>query len=220
MCSSSYVMGNKEEYLAPVVKLTLQIRPELFEDIGRHIDSDLHAELVGGIARGAIVHIVSSGNGDRRGVPCDLRVVKLGAAGIGMIPEDLAGGVSQPGPSTPLAFTEVARVLVKQDGKYAFGHVVADDQVAISRAEISAESGGALAERAVRIRRLGFCSEDTRENDRPAVEGIFGSHFKFLARRERLVVLEARRASVIRDNAQQALALCWGRAIRRRRVRR
>jgi len=149
-------------------------------------------ELAGRIARVAVAGIVSSGNGDRGGVPGDLRVVKSRAAGIGVGPEDLAGGVSEPGPSAPLALTEVARVLVKKDGEYAFGHVVTDDEVAIGRAEISAKPGAALAERAVRVRRLGFGSEDARENDRPTVEGIFGSDFKFIAGRERLVILETR----------------------------
>jgi len=199
----------------PAPKFTLQIRPEFLEDVGRHVDSDLHAELAGGIVCGAVVGIVSIGDGDRGGVPDDLRVIKLGPARIGMGPEDLAGGISEPGPSTPLALSEVARVLVKQDGEYAFGHVVAYDEVAISRAEISAETGRALAERAVRIRRLGFGSEDARENDRPAVEGIFGSDLKFLAGRQRLVVLEARRASVIGNDAQKALTFEWGRDVRR-----
>ena len=153
---------------------------------------DLHAELVGGVARGAVVGIVSVGNSDCGGVPDDLRVIKLGATGIGVGPEDLAGCISEPGPSAPLALTEVARVLVKKDGEYAFGHVVTDDEVAIGRAEISAKPGAALAERAVRVRRLGFGSEDARENDRPTVEGIFGSDFKFIAGRERLVILETR----------------------------
>jgi hypothetical protein len=44
---------------------------------------------------------------------------------------------------------------MKQDGKSAFGHVVANHEVAIGRAEISAETGAASVERAIRIRRLG-----------------------------------------------------------------
>ena len=163
------------------VKCVLQIRPEFFEDVGRHIDSDLHAELVRRIVGSTVVGIVSIGNRDPSGVPDDLGVIELSASRIGVGPEDLAGGVSEPGPSAPLALTEVARVLVKQDGEYTLGHVVADDKVAIGRAEISAESGPALAEGAIRIRRLGFGSEDTRENNRPAVEGIFGSDFKLIA---------------------------------------
>jgi hypothetical protein len=55
--------------------------------------------------------------------------------------------------------------LVKKDGEYAFGQSVADDEVDLGRAEISAETGGVLAERAPRIRRLGFGSEDAHEND-------------------------------------------------------
>jgi hypothetical protein len=35
---------------------------------------------------------------------------------------------------------------VIKDGEYAFGQAVADDEVAIVRAEISAEIGGALTE--------------------------------------------------------------------------
>jgi hypothetical protein len=95
---------------------------------------------------------------------------------------------------------------VKKGREYAFGQVVGDEEIAIGRAEVSAETGGALAESPVRIRRLGFGSNDACENDIPSVEGIFGSDFKFLAGRERLVILEARRASVIRDNAQKTLA--------------
>lgn len=34
-------------YFVPAAKFALQIRPEFFQDIGRHIDADLHAELVG-----------------------------------------------------------------------------------------------------------------------------------------------------------------------------
>jgi len=166
----------------PVTEFTLQIRPEFFQDVGGHIDSDLNAKLAGAIARGAVVGIVSIGDGDRDGVPGDLGVIKLRAAGIGVGPEDLAGGVPEPGPSAPLALAEVAWVLMKKGGKYGFGHVVTDNEVAIGRAEISAETGGALAEGAVRIGRLGFSSEDARENDCPAVEGIFGSDFELLAR--------------------------------------
>ena len=176
----------------PVTEFTLQIRPEFFQDVGGHIDSDLNAKLAGAIARGAVVGIVSIGDGDRSGVPDDLRVIKLRAAGIGVGPENLACGVPEPGPSTPLALAEVAWVLMKKGGKYGFGHVITDDEVAIGRAEISAESGGALAEGAVRIRRLGFGSEDARKSYRPAVEGIFGSDFELIAGRERLVILETR----------------------------
>lgn len=204
----------REDLLVPMAKFALQIRPKFFEDVTRHIDSDPQAELIGGIARSAVVNIVSIGNGDRGGVPDDLRVIELGTAGIGVGPEDLAGGVSEPGPSAPLALTEVARVLMKKDRENALGHVVADDEVTIGKTEIFAETGGALAERAIRIRHLAFRSEDARENDRPAVEGIFGSDFKFLPGRERLIVLETRRASVIGDNAQKTLAFRRGRGVR------
>jgi len=52
--------SSSEHYLAPAAKFALQIRPEFFEDVGRHVDSDLHAELPGGIAcdDGAAAHFV------------------------------------------------------------------------------------------------------------------------------------------------------------------
>ena len=166
---------------APAVEFTLQIRPEFFEDVPCHIDSDLRVELRCSVARGAVVGIVSIGNGDRRGVPDDLGVIKSGAPGIVVGPENWAGSVSQPGPPAPPALTKVARVLVKRDWKYTFGHVIPNDQIAIGGAPISAEPGGALAEGTVCIRRQSVGSEDARKNDRPAVEGIFGSDSKFLA---------------------------------------
>ena len=201
------------------MKFALQIGPEFFKDVGRHIDSDLNAKLCCGVVRGTVVGIVGVGNGDGGRVSRDLGVIESGAARIGVGPEDLAGSVPEPGPSAPSAFTEVTRVLVKKDGEKAFGQVVADDKVAIGGAEVSAESGGALAERAIRGRRLCFGSEDARQNDRPTVEGIFGSDFEFLAGRERVVILEARRASVIGDNAQKAFAF-WLTIYRRRNIRR
>ena len=60
-----FMARSRKRYLAPAAEFALQIRPEFFKDVGRHIDSDLHTELAGRMRGGAIVGIVSIGNGDR-----------------------------------------------------------------------------------------------------------------------------------------------------------
>jgi len=73
--------------------------------------------------------------------------------------------VSQPRPRAPGAAAEVAWVLVKNRWEYGLCHVIADDQIAIRSAEISAVAGGSLAEGAVlMVNWLFTCDQSARNN--------------------------------------------------------
>jgi hypothetical protein len=53
-----------ESLTAPPAEMSMEIGPEFFQDIGRHIDGDLHAEPGHCVRSGAVIGIVSAGDGD------------------------------------------------------------------------------------------------------------------------------------------------------------
>ena len=78
-------------------KFSVEIGPELLENIAHHIDADLQAEL--GHSGGGTVatRIVKVGKSDSRRVPAEFGKIDLIAAGIPMGPENLPDGIAEPG---------------------------------------------------------------------------------------------------------------------------
>ena len=70
-----------------------------------------------------------------------------------------------------------------------FRHVVADDQVRIRRAEITAVSLDSVSERGIRVGELGVRGENGCQHDRAPVEGVLPGKVELFFRRERLVIL-------------------------------
>jgi len=161
-------------------ELAPEVGPELLEDVPGHVDAELHAKLRDPVARSAIIRIIRIGDGDGGRIACDFGKVKLCSTRIALGPENPAHRVAEPGQSTTCAAPEVARVLMKQRGKYRLGHVVADHEVAIRRAEIPAVSGDALAKGSVAVRQLSFAREERRQCDGPAVEGVLCRQLELL----------------------------------------
>src|SRR5271165_2690351 len=124
-----------------------------------------------------------------------------------MGPEDLPHGVAEPGPAGSRAAPKVARILMKKGWKDRLGHIIADHEIAISRAPIPAESCHPLSEGPIRIRQLALAAEESRERHRPAVKSILRRYFELLAGCQRLVILQARRGPVVRYDPKNALAL-------------
>src|SRR5215469_4791638 len=106
-------------------------RPELLQNVARHIDAELHAELTDSVRGGVVIDVVGVGNGDRGRVSDKFRVIELGSAGITVRPEDLTSRISDPGPLAAGAAAEVTRILVQDGGENGLSHVIADDQIAV-----------------------------------------------------------------------------------------
>ena len=124
-----------------------------------------------------------------------------------MSPEDLPHGVLQPGPSASRAAPKVARILVEENRKHRFCHVIADNEIAIGRADVPAKSCGALSERAVRIRELALATEQNRQRDGTAIERILGGYFELLAGCQWLIIPQTWESPIVGDYSQNPLAL-------------
>src|SRR5215472_1380602 len=132
-----------------VPEFSLNVGPELLEDIGSHVDSDLDAELRHSVAGRSIVHVVRVGDGDRRGVAQDFGIVELRSAGVAVGPEDLTHGVAEPRPICSLVAPKVTRILMEECGEDSLRHVVADHEIAVGGAEVAAKSRTTLTKRPV-----------------------------------------------------------------------
>jgi hypothetical protein len=130
------------------------VRPKLFKDLRRHIHSQLHRELCRGVAGVSVIRII--GLRKRRGarIAKNFRVVELRMTGIGVRPENLTDRVAEPRPFVADPAPEVTRTLMEKSWKDSLGHVVANDEIAVSGAEIPAVSCHSSAERRVCARQL------------------------------------------------------------------
>jgi hypothetical protein len=77
--------------------LSVDIRRELFQDIGSHINAELDSELHDRIRGVPVVRVVSIGNGNSNGIADNFRVVEALLSGIHVVPKDLAHGIAEAG---------------------------------------------------------------------------------------------------------------------------
>jgi hypothetical protein len=126
-----------------------------------------------------------------------------------MSPEDLTHGIAQPGPSSSSALPEITRILVQKHWEDSFGHVIANDEIAIGCSDIPAKSRTALPESSIRVRQLTFAAKYKGQPDRAAIESVFGRYFELLSGGQRLVILETGRGPVIGNDSKDPLAFRW-----------
>src|SRR3977135_1902679 len=117
-----------------------------------------------------------------------------------MCPESLTDSVSQPRPSTAAATPEVRRITGQNDRVNPLGHVVADNKVRVRGSEVASVSCSALSERGVRIGQLSLTSKRRCQDYGSTIEGVLSGNYKFLSGGNRLVLREARRCTVVRDD--------------------
>src|SRR5215471_17154968 len=112
-------------------ELSLEVGPELLQNIPGHVDADLNAELRDRVVRGPVVRVIRIGDRHRRRVACDFGEVELRSAGIALGDENSAHCVADAGEPTARSAPEVARILMEYSGEDGLGHVIADQEIAI-----------------------------------------------------------------------------------------
>src|SRR5271165_6011074 len=81
-------------------KLAVDIRPELLQDVRRHVRAELHTEFGDGIGGRPVIRIVRGRNGHCGRIANNFREIELHAIRIRVSPEDLAGRARQARPGT------------------------------------------------------------------------------------------------------------------------
>ncbi len=114
-----------------------------------------------------------------------------------------------------MAASEIARVLMEQEGKHAFRHIGADGEVRVRSCEVMRISADAVPEGTVGAVELSFARERACERNRTAIEGVLTGDFEFRRRGDGLIVLEFTGGSKVGDDPQDSVAIglglrgCW-----------
>src|SRR5438270_13760156 len=95
--------------------------------------------------------------------------------------ENLSHGIAQSRSGASGATPEIAWILMQQTGEDAAGHIVTNGKIRVGRSKILSETGCALPKGTVRVRELGFATNQGCQRKSATVEGIFGSEFELLA---------------------------------------
>ena len=181
------------------------IRPELLQDVARHIDADLGTKLRHCAAHITVVGIVSHRYCHRRRVADDLRIVELLASGIRVGPEDLSDCVSESRPTASRTALEITGILVKDCRVDRLGHEIADDKIGVSRPEIRGISLCTLSKGWIRIRQLPLARKRGGKDHRSPVERVISGDLELFFGRDWLIVREAGKGPVVGDDPEDAL---------------
>ena len=106
-------------------EVVLDIRPELFQNEGEPVESDLHSELAKIGASRSSVRIINIGDRRGGGISGPFRIVESHATGIGRGHEEAAEGIGSPRPCAPTTAPIVPRIFVEHRGEKPFRHNVA-----------------------------------------------------------------------------------------------
>lgn len=85
-------------------------------------------------------------------------------------------------------------------------HIVADGEIAVGRTPVLSETGGSLPESTIAVGQLAFAADQGCRHESIAIKSVLGGDLEFPARGQRTIILEARRRSVIGNDANQPLA--------------
>jgi hypothetical protein len=96
---------------------------------------------------------------------------------------------------------------VKKGWEYTFRHKISDDEIAVRRAEISAEAGASLAESSIPVGQLALSAEESRQRHRAAVKRVLRSQLELFARSDWLIIIQTRGGAVVRNYPEEALTL-------------
>src|SRR5258706_6089025 len=124
----------KDTLLFPALlprQLTLDIRPELLQHIGKHVGGELNGELLRVIGDSARVRIVSVRDRHGSRIPNQLGEIEPRPPGVGTGNKDTAHGVAHPRPFATLPPPEVALIFPQQAGKNRLGHHIPDDLISV-----------------------------------------------------------------------------------------
>jgi hypothetical protein len=120
--------------LAP--EFAIEIGPELFQYVCRHVHADLNCQRRNRVVRGPIVLVIAGRNRHCGRVADYFRKIEIHPARVLMRPEYLSHRVAEPRQTASFTAPKIAGVLMQDSRENSLCHVIADDEISIFGAQI------------------------------------------------------------------------------------
>ena len=189
-----------------MAELAAEVGPEFFGDVAEHVEHDVGAPDVEGVAEGALaLGMVGVGDAGGNGVADDFGIIELEGAVIGASDKDAGGGVQQATTDSALAELEIARVLVQDGGEDRGGHERADAGVGVESGEALVVTREALAVGGVAVASLAEHGDSADEGHGDGIGHGFGGELEFGGGGKRPELFLGFDRGVVGEHAEEAM---------------